>query len=103
MPACRSRSLAGVHLGCFELFAQEPIRTVTDLKGKRVGIEGPGGADHLYVSIMATHVGLDPQKDIDWVTSPTLQPMELFAEGELDAFLAFRRSRRSCAPARSVA
>ena len=31
-------ALAGVHPGCFELFAHEPIRTIRDLKGKRVGI-----------------------------------------------------------------
>ena len=31
--------LAGVHAGCFELFAHEPIRTIGDLKGKRVGID----------------------------------------------------------------
>ena len=29
-------ALAGVHVGCYELFAHEPIRTISDLKGKRV-------------------------------------------------------------------
>ena len=29
--------LAGVHVGCFELFANEGIRTITDLKGKASG------------------------------------------------------------------
>ncbi len=38
---------------------------------------------------MAAHVGLDPAKDIDWVISPTAAPMELFAEGKIDAFLGF--------------
>ena len=38
---------------------------------------------------MAAHVGLDPHKDIDWVTSPDGNPMELFAEGKVDAFLGF--------------
>ena len=33
--------VGGVHAGCFELFAHEPIRTIGDLKGKRVGV-GPG-------------------------------------------------------------
>jgi NitT/TauT family transport system substrate-binding protein len=57
--------LAGVHPGCLNLFAQEPIRAFTDLKDKQVGInEGPGSADYLFVSIMAAHVGLDPEKDI---------------------------------------
>ena len=38
---------------------------------------------------MAAHVGLDPHEDINWVTSPTGNAMELFAEGKVDAFLGF--------------
>ena len=34
-------ALAGVHSGCYELFAHEPIRTISDLKGKTFGIRGP--------------------------------------------------------------
>jgi NitT/TauT family transport system substrate-binding protein len=34
--------LAGLHVGCYELFAHEPIRTISDLKGKRVGIPSRG-------------------------------------------------------------
>ena len=96
-------ALAGVHSGCYELFAHEPIRTIGDLKGKRVGIQTLSSSGHLYLSIMAAHVGLDPQRDIEWVTSPDGNAMELFAEGKVDAFLGFPPSRRSCAPARSVA
>ena len=83
--------LAGVHPGCFELFAHEHIRTVADLKGKQVGIhEGPGSPQQLYVSIMAAHVGLDPQKDIKWITTDDVaSPMELFVQGKIDAYLAF--------------
>ena len=97
--------LAGVHPGCFELFAHEHIRTFTDLKGKQVGVnEGPGSAAHLYVSIMAAHVGLDPEKDINWVTTDDVaNPMELFVQGKIDAYLAFvPEFPRNCAPARSA-
>ena len=66
-------ALAGVHAGCYELFAHEPIRTISDLKGKRVGIQGLGSGGHLYLAIMAAHVGLDPHKDIDWVDQPHRQ------------------------------
>jgi NitT/TauT family transport system substrate-binding protein len=38
---------------------------------------------------MATLVGLDPAKDIEWVTSGPVKPVELFAEGKIDAFLGF--------------
>ena len=32
--------LAGVHVGCFELFGNESIRSIADLKGKSVGVDG---------------------------------------------------------------
>jgi NitT/TauT family transport system substrate-binding protein len=81
--------LAGVHAGCFELFAHEPVRTIRDLKGKRVGIDVLGGGKHRYISVMAAQIGLDPQKDIEWVEESSLNPMELFIEGIVDAFLGF--------------
>jgi NitT/TauT family transport system substrate-binding protein len=84
-------ALAGVHPGCFGLFAHQHTRNVVDLKGKRVGIEdGLGGPPHLFVSMMAAHVGLDPRKDIKWVTTDDVpNPMEMFVKGEIDGFLAF--------------
>ena len=81
--------LAGVHVGCFELFANEAIRSIRDLKGKRVGIQGLGVQGHTFLTSMAAYVGLDPVKDIDWVVSPSPAPKELFAEGKIDAFLGF--------------
>ena len=81
--------LGGVHVGCFELFASDRIRTVRDLKGKKVGVQGLGAQQHALLTAMATYVGLDPVKDIDWVMSPSPPPMELFAAGKIDAFLGF--------------
>ncbi len=81
--------LAGVHPGCFELFANERVRSVLDLKGKSVGVQGLGSSPHLFLAAIATHVGLDPAKDINWVLSPSVRPKELFAEGKIDAFLGF--------------
>src|SRR5215831_2348924 len=49
--------LAGVHVGCFELFAQEAIRSVTDLRGRSVGL-GISGIPTQLVSIMASYVGV---------------------------------------------
>jgi NitT/TauT family transport system substrate-binding protein len=81
--------IAGVHVGCFELFATDRIRTIADLKGKTVGINDLGASTHIFISTMAAHVGLDPSKDINWVTSPTVAPKDLFAQGKIDAFLGF--------------
>jgi len=82
-------ALAGVHSGCYELFAHEPVRTISDLKGKRVGIRALRSGSHLYLAMMAAHVGLDPKKDIAWVTRPDGSLMEPFAAGEVDVFLGF--------------
>jgi NitT/TauT family transport system substrate-binding protein len=78
--------LAGVHAGCFELFAQEGIRSIADLKGKSVGLEL---AMPSLLTLMAAHVGLDPAKDIHWVTDPKVKPLDSFADGKIDAFLGF--------------
>ena len=79
--------LAGVHVGCFELFGNEGIHSIADLKGKSVGVTALGGSDHLFVSVMAAHIGLDPANDIHWVTSQSPTPAELFAQGKIDACL----------------
>jgi NitT/TauT family transport system substrate-binding protein len=81
--------LAGIHAGCFELFAKEGIRSVADLKGRTVGIQGLETSPHVFLSAMATLVGLNPARDIEWVTSASAKPIELFAEGKIDAFLGF--------------
>ena len=79
--------LAGVHPGCFELFGNEHIRSITDLKGKRVGVQALGSSPHVFLASMAAYVGLDPAKDIDWVTSSV---------GQADG--AVRRGQDRCVP-----
>jgi NitT/TauT family transport system substrate-binding protein len=81
--------LAGLHVGCYELFAHEPVRTISDLKGKRVGLQGIGSSEHVFLASMAAYVGLDPARDIEWVTNPSDKPLQLFAAGKVDAFLGF--------------
>jgi NitT/TauT family transport system substrate-binding protein len=77
--------VAGLHAGCYELFARAGVRGITDLKGKRVGLASINPA---LLIMMAASVGLD-RKDIDWVTDPALRPLDLFADGKIDAFLGF--------------
>ena len=81
--------LAGLHAGCKELFARESIRTIVDLKGKKVGVPGLESPGYVWISIVAASVGLEPAKDIDWVVNGSRDVTELFANGEIDAFLSF--------------
>src|SRR5689334_4630266 len=84
------RVLGGVHVGCYELFAKDEIHSIAELKGRTVGVAIAGANPHAFLNAMAAHVGLDPRQDIRWVTStdPSVNPLELFAEGKIDAFLA---------------
>jgi NitT/TauT family transport system substrate-binding protein len=81
--------LGGLHIGCFELFGTDRIHGIRDLKGKTVGVLELGSSQHLFVSTMAAHVGLDPHRDIHWVTNPPAESMRLLAAGQIDAFLGF--------------
>ena len=81
--------IAGAHVGCFELFANDTVHRIADLKGKSVGVQAIGSSQHVFLASMATYVGLDPNRDINWVTSSSPKPKELFAEGKIDAFLGF--------------
>jgi NitT/TauT family transport system substrate-binding protein len=81
--------LGGLHVGCYELFTTPSIRTMRDLKGKTVAISQLRDDRHALMAAMLTHVGLDPRKDIRWVTHPADESMRLLAVGKIDAFLGF--------------
>jgi len=78
--------LAGVMVGCVEVFGNEGTRSIADLKGKSVGVLSFGSSPHMLLTVMAAHVGLDPVKDIHWVTDPSVK--QLFVDGKVDAFLS---------------
>ena len=81
--------LAGLHIGCFELFGTDRVRAIRDLKGKTVAVLELGSAQHIFLSSMMAYVGLDPDKDVNWATHPSAESMRLLAEGKVDAFLGF--------------
>jgi NitT/TauT family transport system substrate-binding protein len=81
--------LAGVMVGCFELFAREGIGSIAELKGKSIGVQTTGSLSQQLVTLMAAQVGLDPVNDVHWITDPKVKPIELFVQGKIDAFLGF--------------
>ena len=82
--------LAGLHAGCWELFGNEHIHAIRDLKGKSVAVSVMGSSEQIFVASMAAYVGLDPGRDINWVTAQsTAEAMRTFAEGRADAYMAF--------------
>src|ERR1700758_4213029 len=81
--------VSGVHIGCFELFGNENIRSIADLRGKSVGVQALGSSQHVFTAAMAAYVGLDPAEDIHWAINPSVKPTELYEKGQVDAFLGF--------------
>jgi NitT/TauT family transport system substrate-binding protein len=81
--------LAGIHVGCFELFGSNQIKDIGDLKGKTLAISQLGGPEHVFMSSILANVGLNPNTDITWTTRPVPETKQLFTDGKVDAFLAF--------------
>ncbi len=75
-------------VGCVEVFANEAVRGVADLKGRRVGVPAVASSPHRLLTMMAAHVGLDPVRDIRWVTAGSAELLALFEKGEVDAYLS---------------
>ena len=80
--------LAGGHIGCYELFASPDVRSISDLKGRAVAIPAMGSSEHAFLASMLAYVGVDPAKDLTWVTQPFSKASRLLEEGKIAALLA---------------
>src|SRR6185295_11730768 len=81
--------LAGVHVGCYELFGTGRVRGISDLKGKTVAIPELGSPHHIFLASMASYVGLNADRDINIVVQPQEQSIKLLAEKKIDALMGF--------------
>jgi NitT/TauT family transport system substrate-binding protein len=82
--------LGGVHAGCIEVFGNDRIKALRDIKGKRVAIVDYGNSDHVFLSSLAAYIGIDPRTDIDWVRVGVRgDAIQAFSEGKADALMAF--------------
>src|SRR5207249_3196604 len=80
--------LAGVHVGCFELFGTDQVRSIRDLKGKTVAA-GDLNTAPVFFAILGMYVGVDPRTDLNLVLASPNEGMQLLADGKIDAYLAF--------------
>jgi len=82
--------LAGIHVGCWELFGADHVHALRDLKGRTIAVIGIGAVDQLWLASMLSYVGMDPRKDVNWLPGgKPAEAMRLFVEGKADAFLGF--------------
>jgi len=81
-------ALGGIHPGCFELYGNDSVRSIRDLKGKTVAVYGLGGPAHILLSSMLGYVGMDPKTDVKWLEAG-MDAMTLFIDGKADAYMGF--------------
>jgi NitT/TauT family transport system substrate-binding protein len=90
VPGNPSVFISGLHAGCYSLIGSDKINSIRDLKGKKVWAwtnvhAGPA----LFFKAMLAYVGMDPEKDVEYVVVPMPEAVELFKKGEIDAFMSF--------------
>ncbi len=81
--------LSGLHAGCVEIFADRSIPTVRELKGKRVAVHGLGSPERYLLASVVAYIGLDPNKDIEWVFAHPNDWSGMLESGTIDAMASF--------------
>jgi NitT/TauT family transport system substrate-binding protein len=81
--------LSGLHAGCVEVFANASIRSIRDLKGKRLAVHGLGSPERFLLASVAAYIGIDPSREIEWVLANPLEWGRMLQAGEVDAIAGF--------------
>ena len=79
--------LAGVHKGCLRVQASTSgaIRTLADLRGKRIGVPGMGTPPFIYANRALAAHGIDPSREITWLVYPAGELGLALERGNVDA------------------
>ena len=81
------RLTGAVHRGCLRVQAgvNSGIKTVADLKGRRIGVPGLGTPPHILAIRALVAAGLDPKKDVEFKVFAADQFSLAFDRGLIDA------------------
>jgi NitT/TauT family transport system substrate-binding protein len=83
--------IGGLHEGCIKILVPEnsSIRTLADLRGKRIAVDEIGGTPMSVASVAAGSAGIDPQRDITFIPYPNDQIFQAVLKGEADVGAAW--------------
>src|SRR5213596_1592930 len=78
---------AGIHKGCLRVQSSTKgnIRTVQDLRGKRIGVPGMGTPPFIFANRVLGANGIDASKDVSWRVFPAGELGLALDKGEVDA------------------
>src|SRR5436190_4159982 len=77
----------GIHRGCLRVQAalNSNIRTIKDLRGKRIGVPGMGTPPFIFATRVLGANGIDAKKEITWLVFPAGELGLALDKGEVDA------------------
>jgi NitT/TauT family transport system substrate-binding protein len=80
--------IGGLHQGCIKILVPKgsSIKSVKDLKGKRIGVDEIGGTPMAVTSVALANAGISPIDGVSWLPYPLDQIVEIADKGEVDAF-----------------
>jgi len=81
--------ISGLHVGCYSLIGSDRIKSVRDLKGKKVWASKIMAVPNVFFKALVAYVGLDPDNDVEYVQASKDEALELFKRGKIDAFMSF--------------
>ena len=78
---------AGTHGGCMHVLAapESGLKSLTDLRGKRLGVGDISGVDKNFFSIVLQKKGVDPLTEVEWKQFPPDMLGVALKRGEIDA------------------
>jgi len=81
------RFSAGIHFGCLQILVpvDSPIKSVKDLKGKRIGVPVIGDGPTVFASRVLVKNDLDPRSDVQWVSFPQQMLVLAMEHKDVDA------------------
>jgi len=81
------RFTGGIHRGCLRVqaAAKGNIRSIKDLRGKRIGVPGMGTPPFIFANRVLGANGIDPSREITWLVFPAGELGLALDKGEVDA------------------
>src|SRR5580693_3201918 len=78
---------AGVHTGCLRVqtATDSKIKTVQDLRGKRIGVPGMGTPPFIFANRVLSANGIDGSRDVTWTVYPAGELGLALEKGQVDA------------------
>ncbi|RRJ96178.1 ABC transporter substrate-binding protein [Opitutaceae bacterium TAV4] len=80
------RFTAGIHQGCIYIFAPKdsPLKSVAELKGKRIGVPGIGSAPWILATRAVAAEGIDVKSGVEWRAYPPGELKLALDRGDVD-------------------